>query len=159
MSDAHAGCAPLFLWCIVIFFGFNLYNTIVYSRDYSDQQQIVASGISTEATIERVKHPGIQEWGKIYARFGYTVGSDEYITDVLLVNRTFRFPSGKVKNGKTVVEISYDPADPVKLAYAGTMQAVKTERNRSIALLAMASLVLAVFGACMIVYAKENKPD
>ncbi len=159
MSDAHAGCAPLFLWCLIIFFAFHLYNTVVYSRDYSAQQQIVAGGVSCEATIERVKHPGIREWLNVYARFGYSVGSDEYQTDVLLVNRTFRFPSGKVKDGKTVVSIFYDPADPAKLAYSGTMQELKTERNWSIVLLCLDSLLLIVVGVGMIVSARANKDD
>ena len=158
MSDAHAGCAPLFLWCIIIFFAFHLYNTILFSRDYSAQQQIAAGGVAAEATIERVKHPGIQEWGKVYARFGYTVGSDEYQTDVQLMNRSFRFPSGKVREGKTVVTISYDPADPVKLTYAGILQTVKTERNWSIAALVMDSVLLVIVGAGMIISAKANKP-
>lgn len=118
MTGTRPGCASVFLWMLVLAVALNVYFTVTYGRLKREQTELLETGVQTEATIERVSHTGLFDRGRVYARLDYMAGGDEYAVDVLIANRFYQFPTGRVKNGKTIVSVCYDPEDPARVAYA-----------------------------------------
>jgi len=112
-----------------------IFTIVTTNRIYREQTEILNTGVTMEATIERVTHKGLWEIGKIYARLEYTVDGQDYAKDVPISMRTYQFPTGKVKDGKTVVTISYLPEDPAMVGFEGAVQSAKTARTLSIVFL------------------------
>ncbi len=135
MDAKQKGCAVSVLWVLLALVVVYIFMIVTTNRIYKEQTEIINTGKTIEATIERVTHKGLWEIGKIYARLEYTVDGQDYAKDVQISMRTYQFPTGKVKDGKTVVTISYLPDDPAMAGFEGAAQSAKTARTVSIVFL------------------------
>lgn len=135
MEAKQKGCAACALWILITLVGVYIFTLVTTNRIYKEQAEIINTGVTMEATIERVTHKGLWELGKIYARLEYTVDGQDYAKDVPISMRTYQFPTGKVKDGKTLVTISYLEEDPAMAGFAGAAQSAKTARTISIVFL------------------------
>ncbi len=135
MDTKQKGCAVRMLWILLTLVVVYIVMIVTTNRIYKEQTEIINTGKTIEATIERVTHKGLWEIGKIYARLEYTVEGQDYAKDVQISMRTYQFPTGKVKDGKTVVTISYQPEDPSMVGFEGAVQSAKTARTLSIVFL------------------------
>ena len=135
MDEKQKGCATSLLWFLLAMVGVYIFLLVTSNKIYKEQTELLNTGMSAEATIERVTHKGLWEIGKIYARLEYNVDGQDYATDVPISMRTYQFPTGKVKDGKTLVPIAYDEADPAKVGFEGAEKTAKQARTFSIVLL------------------------
>ena len=134
MDSKQTGCAVNALLLLLVFLGIYIYMIVFSGTIYKEQTALINTGTQTEATIERVTHPGLWEVGKIYARLSYTVDGQDYATDVPISMRTYQFPTGKVQDGKTVVNVFYSEADPAKVGFEGAASSAKSARTLAIVL-------------------------
>jgi hypothetical protein len=152
MDAKQKGCAVSILWVLLTLVAVYIFTIVTTNRIYREQTEIIGTGMTTEATIERVTHKGLWELGKIYARLEYTVDGQAYAKDVQISMRTYQFPTGKVKDGKTVVTISYLPEDPSMAGFEGAVLTAKTARTLSIVFLCIVGplALLLIFGLAVV---------
>ena len=148
MDSKQKGCAVNLLVLCLVFLGMYIYLIVTSGTIYKEQTALLESGVKTEATIERVTHPGLWEVGKIYARLSYNVDGQDYASDVLISMRTYQFPTGKVQDGKTVVNVAYSADDPAQVGFEGAAKSAKNARTLAIVLLCVDSVftLLVMFG-------------
>ena len=141
MDEKQKGCLTTMFWILLVGLGLYIFLLVTSNNIYKEQTNLLNTGTPGEATIERVTHPGIWEWGKLYARLEYTVDGQDYATDVPISMRTYQFPTGKVKDGKTLVPISYSEDDPAKVGFEGAAKTAKQARKFAIVLVCITGLM------------------